>query len=278
MTDTQHGTAARAPRLTVECAGCGVPMKVGGAQRRVVEAGRPVYHSQDCRKQHTWVTQPCARCGQAVTRPRSEVAKLLTGRLFCSPECRNATGTKPKTGRDVPCGHCGKSVWVRPSADIPGVTRYCSPECSNEAQRAGRVEQTCQHCGKVDLVPPSKVSPYCSRECNGAARRRAPGETWVDDQGYVWEFVAEGGRRPQHRLRMEEVLGRPLLSEEEVHHLSGDRQDNRIDGPPRVVNGKLRSGNLELWSSRQPRGQEIPAKVAWAREILALYGELVPEE
>lgn len=253
-------------------------MKVGGKQRAVAEAGRPVYHSHECRKRHTWVTAKCAQCDTEIRRPRSELKRNSTGRAFCSASCRNAMGSKPKTGRHVPCGHCGMQVWVKKSMDQEGIARYCSPECSNEAQRAGRVEQACEQCGKVELVPPSKVSKFCSTTCAGAARRRAPGETWVDDQGYVWEFVAEGGRRPQHRLRMAELVGRDLLPDEEVHHVSGDRQDNRVDGPLRVINGKLRSGNLELWSSRQPRGQEVPAKVAYARKILALYGELVPEK
>lgn len=252
-------------------------MRLRGKQRDIAAAGRPVYHSQQCRKQHTRITVVCAYCGKEEQRPRSEVTRNTTGRTFCSNECRNTMGSKPKTGRYVPCGHCGTDVWVKKSMDREDVERYCSLDCKNAAQRAGRVEQVCEQCGKTELVPPSKVGPFCSIACAGKARRRAPGEIIVDDQGYVWEFVAEGPKRPQHRLRMEEVLGRPLLSDEEVHHLNGDRADNAVDGPPAVWHGKLRSGNLELWSSRQPRGQEVPAKVAWARELLALYGELVPE-
>lgn len=97
-------------------------------------------------------------------------------------------------------------------------------------------------------------------------RRQARGEWghwFINGSGYVLRQRKLKGqnkveRQLQHRVVMEERLGRPLLKHENVHHRNGIRHDNRLE-------------NLELWSTSQPSGQRVEEKLAWAREIVLLY-------
>lgn len=77
-------------------------------------------------------------------------------------------------------------------------------------------------------------------------------------QGYRYIFV-DGRQVAQHRVIMEQHLGRPLADHENVHHINGVRDDNRVE-------------NLELWSKKQPPGQRVADKIAWAVAFLTEYG------
>ncbi len=69
------------------------------------------------------------------------------------------------------------------------------------------------------------------------------------------------GQILEHRLVMEQAIGRRLLRCEVVHHKDGNRSNNDLS-------------NLELWSSSHPYGQRVRDKLAWARDIVRLYDSL----
>lgn len=83
------------------------------------------------------------------------------------------------------------------------------------------------------------------------------GSGHLNKMGYV-EVWSGDSKTFEHRVVMERFLGRKLLKHENVHHINGIRNDNRIE-------------NLELWSSSQPSGQRVKDKIKWAQEILETY-------
>lgn len=86
--------------------------------------------------------------------------------------------------------------------------------------------------------------------------RSKKGSGCITPQGYR---VISG--KSEHRSVMEGFLSRKLTRDESVHHINGDRSNNRIE-------------NLELWSRYQPSGQRVQDKLKYAQELVSKYNNL----
>lgn len=124
-------------------------------------------------------------------------------------------------------------VKTRPSS---GLTRGLCDRCYGRAKRAGT----------LDTVGAKPFAMY----------GRDVGTRITNAQGYVVVKTANRGTVPEHRLVMEELLGRQLESTENVHHINGVRDDNRPE-------------NLELWATFQPYGQRVEQLLDYVAEFHA---------
>ncbi len=109
--------------------------------------------------------------------------------------------------------------------------KFCSQRCLRGAR-------DCAYCGTEFLLSLANTRTlYCSQRCHWE-HKKAQGKQgrYINKEGYVRCNVPEGtpgrqrdGRMPENRYVMQQALGRPLDPTETVHHINGDKADNRLE-------------------------------------------------
>lgn len=110
-------------------------------------------------------------------------------------------------------------------------------------------------CGNVTTTDTSSLRSGRTKSC-GCLRNKG-GK--ITNKGYKVIYSRQDKKYIQeHRHVYEQHYGVKLLPHHNVHHINGDRTDNRIE-------------NLELWDTSQPSGQRVKDKIEFYFKLVNEY-------
>lgn len=162
----------------------------------------------------------------------SELAK----RRFCSQECGNLArkGVRKTEWAQATCQQCGETFETYAAWARNGRRKYCSALCRGRANRGNQNRlgkaHTAESRTKMGANPPTgerssqwKGGRYVSKGYVHVLARTLPAET----QAIIAPMVGKNGYILEHRAVAAATAGRALTTDDVVHHVNGEKMDNR---------------------------------------------------
>lgn len=143
------------------------------------------------------IEQNCQNCGNSFSDYASNHRK------YCSWSCKKLAMER---SYHLTCGYCQTSFWHK-----KWNKQYCSMSCSGKSNNSKIINR---HSPKLNMRKENHHS------YKGGTIHKATGYK-------VLSYL--NVKKLEHRAVMEEHLGRKLERTEHVHHINGDKLDNRIE-------------------------------------------------
>lgn len=108
---------------------------------------------------------------------------------------------------------------------------YCSPPCTVKALMTGNKRRAGKEPWNKGTkgVMKANSGTFISEKMTGENHPNWRGGKRIDEKGYVRIWVSSKKWIYEHRLVIEESIGRKLGKREHIHHINGDKSDNRIE-------------------------------------------------
>ena len=160
-------------------------------------------------------------------------------------------GSRPRAEPNVQCRACGARFHLKSCAINKDKGNCCSVACANKMRaidqagaaspkwkggpenwdRTGSGEwKDCAGCG-IHFFAKKRKYRYCTVACHHkhVVHKPTPGHRQVAKTGYIRLTLEDGSRVLEHRWVWEQAHGVKLKSSQHIHHVNGDKTDNRIE-------------------------------------------------